>query len=115
MDGERPSPTIWARPSKVGWIYYNSADLTSLFFSFFFFTLVGLDSAHPSRLGWKGFSPTHVSGIFPFACKKYSRFGGVFEKKKERKACLAEGEKRLLAVFLVVQGRPTCGWLRQRR
>jgi len=36
------------------------------------------------------------------------------EKKKERKACLAEGEKRL-AVFLVVQGRPTCGWLQQRR
>jgi hypothetical protein len=36
-------------------------------------------------------------------------YRGVLKKKKERKACLAEGEKRLV-VFMVVQGRPTCGW-----
>ena len=41
-------------------------------------------------------------------------YGGVLEKKKERKNCLAEGEKRL-AAFLVVQERPVCGWWQQRR
>jgi len=39
---------------------------------------------------------------------------GCLGKKKKRKACLARGEK-LLAAFLVVQGRPTCGWWWQRR
>ena len=72
MGWVRPDPTIWAGPSKVGWVNYDLLDLSSLFFFFFIFTLGGLDSVQPSGLGWKGSSPTHVSGIFPFTCKKSS-------------------------------------------
>ena len=75
MGWARPNPTIWVRPNKVDWVNYNPTNLASLSLSlslFFFFTLGGLDSTQPSRLGWKGSSPTHVNDIFPFACKKYS-------------------------------------------
>jgi len=52
MDGERPNPTIWAGPSKVGWVNYNPTDLASLFFSFFFLHWLGW--TRPTLLGWAG-------------------------------------------------------------
>jgi len=111
MGWVRPDPTIWARPSKVGWVNYDLLDLSSLFFSFSFLHWAGWTRSN--HLGWagKGLAQPMLVAFFHLNAKSLlyaNGYEGVLEKKNERKTCLAEEEKRL-AAFLVVQGRLTCG------
>ena len=97
------------------------------FFFFLFFTLDGLDSTQPFGLGWKGSSPTHVSGILPFACKKYSTCKWLWRSFKEEKweedlpgrrrkeAGGVSGGTRKIDVWLVAATSMKMRWLQWRK
>jgi len=61
------------------------------------------------RPAWSLAQPSdHGVNYFRNCMKNAMAGGGSLRKKTKRKACLVKREK-LLAMFLVVQGRLTCG------